>query len=589
MNQKAILRMLSGCIVGVGAGCVAGGGGSGGGGGAVAQTTGGVAGEPCSTNLFDQGCNGAKRMQCDAASGKWILIDVCPTGSVCTEKGAAGASKRSATCETTANSDADAITAADVDTGDLPAVDGPITVKADIVSSDGSSGDGSSAGDAASTADVIGPTDVGKVCGNGTCESGETKVNCSQDCDEGGAVCNNGTCEEPAENNQNCPQDCPAKAVCGNGVCEPNESSSNCAKDCAKPTCGNGVCEPGETQSSCSKDCSGSVISDCSAKADYDFIKNTGYNAVFEQVVSQCVVGGSCLGKTGEQMATCIADCLTSKGTFSANCSKCIGSFSACTVNSCMSVCASTPSSAQCQSCAMAACGGVLAACNAPPVSSSPVCGNAKCEAGETTSSCSKDCPATAACGNGKCEAGETSSNCSKDCPATAVCGDFKCSGNETVANCPLDCDAGTQCISAKCPTQTQACITNSSCGNLFQCVHKCASGDQTCVQNCGTVAGSNAVQLYNALATCGESSGCAGTAAVCGNGKCESGETSTTCKQDCPVSSGHVCDTACGGQPTGKSCYCDATCKAQGDCCDASGATATGKTCAGSTCADCK
>lgn len=44
------------------------------------------------------------------------------------------------------------------------------------------------------------------------------------------------------------------------------------------------------------------------------------------------------------------------------------------------------------------------------------VCGDGKCEAGETSATCAQDCPAT--CGNGVCESGEDASNCPQDCPA---------------------------------------------------------------------------------------------------------------------------------------------------------------------------
>jgi hypothetical protein len=47
--------------------------------------------------------------------------------------------------------------------------------------------------------------------------------------------------------------------VCGNGTCETGETTANCAKDCpaTSPVCGNGKCETGETTTSCAKDCPG--------------------------------------------------------------------------------------------------------------------------------------------------------------------------------------------------------------------------------------------------------------------------------------------------------------------------------------------
>lgn len=79
------------------------------------------------------------------------------------------------------------------------------------------------------------------------------------------------------------------------------------------------------------------------------------------------------------------------------------------------------------------------------------------------------------------------------------------------------------------------------------------------------------------------------GAGAVCGNGKCEAGETAANCKVDCGGAAAHPCDAACGAQaPTG--CYCDAECLKQGDCCTFTGAKAgPGGTCAGSTCKVCQ
>jgi hypothetical protein len=69
------------------------------------------------------------------------------------------------------------------------------------------------------------------VCGNGTCETGETKANCAQDCGTSGPVCGNGTCES-GETSSKCPQDCPNGPICGNGICDTGENSALCPSDC---------------------------------------------------------------------------------------------------------------------------------------------------------------------------------------------------------------------------------------------------------------------------------------------------------------------------------------------------------------------
>ncbi len=59
-------------------------------------------------------------------------------------------------------------------------------------------------------ADCNGGTTTGPVCGNGTCEAGETAANCAADCATSTPVCGNGKCET-GETTATCPGDCPAK------------------------------------------------------------------------------------------------------------------------------------------------------------------------------------------------------------------------------------------------------------------------------------------------------------------------------------------------------------------------------------------
>ena len=74
----------------------------------------------------------------------------------------------------------------------------------------------------------------------------------------------------------------------------------------------------------------------------------------------------------------------------------------------------------------------------------------------------------------------------------------------------------------------------------------------------------------------------------VCGDNVCAVGE-SATCPKDCKPP--HFCDSHClsGNAPEdGTTCYCDASCKDLGDCCNAEGTAPGGPTCAGSTCEGC-
>jgi len=145
------------------------------------------------------------------------------------------------------------------------------------------------------------------VCGDGTCNGGESCSSCFADC---GAciVCGDGSCNGGEEcgttdNYPECNDDCgvcppppPPPPVCGDGTCNGGESCSSCFADCgaceycgdgtcdgtedcgdtnnapecnadcgACPYCGDGTCNGDETCSTCSDDC-GSCV--CNSDAD---------------------------------------------------------------------------------------------------------------------------------------------------------------------------------------------------------------------------------------------------------------------------------------------------------------------------------
>ena len=96
------------------------------------------------------------------------------------------------------------------------------------------------------------------------CENGALQT---YDCTEGpscgwSAEGNFYDCETPggADPSGMHPMNCTGgtEPVCGNGSCENGESSQNCPQDCSggnEPVCGNGACENGETATSCPQDC----------------------------------------------------------------------------------------------------------------------------------------------------------------------------------------------------------------------------------------------------------------------------------------------------------------------------------------------
>ena len=140
------------------------------------------------------------------------------------------------------------------------------------------------------------------VCGNGTCETGETPATCLQDCHATipAAVCGNHVCEL-GETTASCPGDCPVSAgpVCGNRVCEAGETTATCPLDCppATTSCPNvagtylldnavgdpGTCESGSstvtiTQAACALTVTGVLPTPLTFSIDAVGAGTTSYN-----------------------------------------------------------------------------------------------------------------------------------------------------------------------------------------------------------------------------------------------------------------------------------------------------------------------
>jgi hypothetical protein len=99
----------------------------------------------------------------------------------------------------------------------------------------------------------------------------------------------------------------------------------------------------------------------------------------------------------------------------------------------------------------------------AAPDAAMAVCGNTRCEAGETPASCSQDC---STCGDGTCQPEESVVTCSDDCQP--VCGDGTCDVGETISSCADDCATATCTVGDpnSCTGET-ICIDNA-CENAF-------------------------------------------------------------------------------------------------------------------------
>ena len=61
-----------------------------------------------------------------------------------------------------------------------------------------------------------------------------------------GEVCGDGTCD-PGESSASCPADCDAPAACGDGVCQAGENPGSCPDDCDDPCWGPDETEPNDS------------------------------------------------------------------------------------------------------------------------------------------------------------------------------------------------------------------------------------------------------------------------------------------------------------------------------------------------------
>jgi hypothetical protein len=135
-----------------------------------------------------------------------------------------------------------------------------------------------------------------------------------------------------------------------------------------------------------------------------------------------------------------------------------------------------------------------------PPVGSCVLCGDSLCIEPEDDVNCPADC--SSACGDRICDEGsENASKCPLDCASS--CGDGICATGETPETCPNDCDF--------------------------------AIGDGQCEYGENPV---NSPQDCTGAEACNHGGICDVTS--CGDGFCQSFETSTRCPTDCCIS---VCD----------------------------------------------
>jgi coxsackievirus/adenovirus receptor len=345
------------------------------------------------------------------------------------------------------------------------------------------------------------------------------------------AYCGDGICDGP-ENSDNCPKDCYTTTDC-NRTCDYTKCPQGCAWDmnscvtgCWESStsgyCGDGICDVTENSDNCPRDCY-VTTTECNIN-NYTNIDGScndsycNYGCKFD--FAGCPTG--CLEKT----TLCDPDKTTCDYT------KCPQGC-AWDMNGCITECYESPRLGECPSgyvsCPDDSCATSLEEC----YSTGEVCGYSTCAIGDYCANPERSwcCPnGQIICKDGRCV------NSDSEC-TIGYCGDGECLGEETPATCPSDCGS----VSSDCPLTFANKYDGSSACNLNNCPNGCQYDNSGCPTDC--------------LASSG--------ASYCGDGTCDSDESSSTCSLDCKITTcgNGVCDS------TETEATCPSDCTTVTDC----------------------
>ena len=386
------------------------------------------------------------------------------------------------------------------------------------------------------------------VCGNGTCESSETVKNCPADCApticsvDSDCVSDSGTCHKCFNKTWWVAQSSSVKTkwICdgiGNALCKCQ--SGTCA---VASICGNFVCDTakGETATNCPADCASTSCKAEGSTCNTTYINGTTSSAQNASTLN-CCAGMVC--KYANNVGTCVKISTCGNGICEA------GE----TATGCPQDCCKPQVNEQ-----ISMLQGQLAALNAQSLqNSSATTGKQLAEQIATLqsqlSSLMTSCTNTSVCGNGQCEVGETATTCPADCKSSACIP----AGYELTSG--QNCCAGLSSLVEKYSqlTENWTCLPmpnpRSLCAKCGDGI--CGPGESycSCPQDCctpGTVSGckvcqTNPSQVWkddNSKCTSGQV--CKAGACIsssCGNGVCESSETTTGCPADCATSANFI------------------------------------------------
>ncbi|MDP2683715.1 MAG: Kazal-type serine protease inhibitor domain-containing protein [bacterium] len=283
-------------------------------------------------------------------------------------------------------------------------------------------------------------------------------------------------------------------------------------------------------------------------KAEQIYKVQVQYEGECKTTVPTCNYNKICDNNNGETNASCPSDCMVNTTIISCPTNDYTNADGKCNFSKCSSGCTFNSSNCPTQ-------------CIAPPTVACNY--NKVCDSGETNTNCPSDCVintniiscptndytnADGKCNFSKCTSGcnwDSTNRCPVSCkPTTTACpiNDFtnvdgSCNSGKCTSGCTFNntntCPTGCKSISTTaCPINDFTTATGAC--NVTKCANGCNINSSGCPIGCYTTISS-----------------------YCGNGLCDSGESATTCANDCGTSS-----TTCESNSTKELCATKTTCK---------------------------
>ncbi len=448
----------------------------------------------------------------------------------------------------------------------------------------------------------------GPSCGDGQCNNGETCGTCAQDCgacNYSGDCCQiNGTpgCDNAALVACVCAQDAFCCENTWDETCVAEVSEFGCGICDSPPTCGDFLCADGEDCQSCPGDC-GACSGDCCAANGTPGCKDAVITqcvcqqdsfccqSEWDSICSQEVVDFGC-GQCGDAAGCGDGACAVDESCSNCpmDCGYCPGTGDCCAAHgglgcadAAIQACVCELDSYCCETAWDYTCASEIESFGCGECVGGTNCGDGICAPGETCGSCPADCGSCG--GTGSCCEAQSGPGCGDPTVQACVCkqdsfccqytwdevcveeiatfncgdcvgggcGNGNCDVDEDCLICPADCGAcaGTGCCDAHgTPSCDDAGIATCVCNQDSFCCE--VEWDGICVDEVASLG-------------CGA---CGGADPVCGDGKCDGGESCKVCPGDCGACPGlgDCCtphENAGCNNPTVQKCVCadDAFC----------------------------